>query len=100
MSLTATTLTSNLVAFNLHQDVVNPMCNSFFTNGIAANTSVQMYRSGIVTGSIAFLQMPNYELYFRQDAGAWKTVKLLPLVDAGCLAKFFGAVCNTTVPFP
>lgn len=100
MTVTPSTLSSTLVAFTMRQDVVNPMCNGFFTNGIAATTDVQIYRSGIVSGSIAFLQMPNYELYFRQDLTAWKTVKLLPLVDVGCLTKFFGAVCNDSVPFP
>ena len=74
MSATVLTRTSSFVSARLYQNVTNPMCNSLVTNGISSTTDINIYRSGVVSGNITYLQMPNYELYFRQDATAWRSL--------------------------
>ena len=100
MTATIVSRTSSMVSLRLAQNVVNPMCDTKLTNGIFANTTVSIYRSGVVSGTITYLQMPNYELYFRQDAAPWRSLALLPYLGVWCLATVGGATCVTSTTFP
>lgn len=97
MTLNILSSTSTYSRFKLTQDVVNPFCDSNFTNGIASTTTVTVYRSGAVSGTLDWLAMPSYEIYLRQDTG-----NFVPLAQFGnlgwpCLVKGSGALlCGQT----
>ncbi|MEY4741399.1 MAG: hypothetical protein RL672_149 [Actinomycetota bacterium] len=87
MKITLSSLSANSAALHLDQDVVNPFCNTLVTNGIASTSTVAIYRAGYVTGSLNYLAMPNYEIYYRQDSGAFTPLARLSLMSAECLIK-------------
>lgn len=99
MTLSVQSTSANSAVVRLHQDVVNPLCNSLLTNGIYADTLLAKYRTGAISDSINYLAMPNYELYFRQDAAAYSSLAKLTLQGVHCLAKVIGGACTTATSF-
>jgi hypothetical protein len=96
MTMTVQSKSANSAIVRLSQDVVNPFCNTLLTNGIYADTLLAIYRTGAISGSINYLAMPNYELYMRQDSGAYGTVARLAYYSPLCLVKGLGGVACTT----
>lgn len=96
MKMIVQSTSANSAIIRLSQDVVNPFCNPVVTNGIYADTHLAIYRSGAISGSINYLAMPNYELYMRQDTGAYGTVARLAYYNPLCLVKGLGGVACTT----
>ena len=100
MTMTVQSKSANSAIVRLSQNVVNPLCNTLLTNGIYADTLLAIYRTGAISGSINYLAMPNYELYLRQDSGAYSTVARLAYYSPWCLVKGLGgAACTTATSF-
>jgi|Laugresp1bdmlbsn_1035097.scaffolds.fasta_scaffold03663_1 hypothetical protein len=100
MTMTVQSKSANSAIVRLSQNVKNPLCNSVLTNGIYADTLLAIYRTGAISGSINYLAMPNYELYLRQDSGAYSTVARLAYINPWCLVVGFGgAACTTATSF-
>lgn len=79
--------TSSYTSFHIEQDVVNPMCNDLFTNGVYFDYDVRIYRSGSYSFVGTSLLAPDHELYIKDsDSTTWTTVLQNEVRTTDCLA--------------
>jgi hypothetical protein len=73
--------------FNMRQDVLNPLCNDFYTNGIYFDFDVSLFQSGSFSFGGTALLAPDHELYIKDsDSTSWTTVFNRPTKTMNCLA--------------
>lgn len=97
MSLTILTpATSNHAHFRIRQDVKNPYCWNFLTNGIFADFEVSIWRAGSYSFEGTFLKAPSHEMYLKdQDNTSWEVLMQSPTLSMNCLIPLVsGIACN------
>jgi hypothetical protein len=84
--------------FKMKQDVLNPLCNDFFTNGIYFDFDVSVYQTGSYTIAGVALLAPDHELYVKDsDSTTWTTVFNRPTKSMSCLADGFYHLSDCTL---
>lgn len=99
MSLTIlTAATSNHAHFRIRQDVKNPYCWNFLTNGIFADFEVSIWRAGSYSFEGTFLKAPSHEMYLKdQDNTSWEVLMQSPTLSMNCLIPIVsGLGCNAS----
>lgn len=93
---------STAVAFEMWQNVPNPLCNPFVTGGIRFDYFVAVERSGVYSVEGVAVKVPNHELYIMDsDDGAWKTIFRRSHVTFDCLSlwAFDTSTCLSTTDY-
>lgn len=86
MHLRVDAKSNSVVAFEMWQNVANPLCNSLLTGGIRFDYFVAIERAGFYSVEGVAVKVPNHEVYIMDsDDGVWKTVFRRNHVDFSCL---------------
>jgi hypothetical protein len=86
MHLRVDAYSSTSVAFELWQNVSNPLCNSALVGGIRFDYFIAIERAGFYSVEGIAVKVPNHEVYIMDsDDGIWKTVFRRNHVDFSCL---------------
>lgn len=96
MVLTPISSTNSNVSFKMYQDVKNPICVNFLTNGIYSNLNWSVSRLGSYSVQGTYMPVPNHEAYISSSSSSsWVTVFQTAHQNFLCLTGGV-AVCTTT----
>ena len=90
---------SSSVAFEMWQNVPNPLCNSLLTGGIRYDYFVAIERGGVYSVEGVAVKVPNHEFYVKDsDDNVWKTIFRRSHVTFDCLTlwAYDTATCLST----
>ncbi|MEY3846206.1 MAG: hypothetical protein RJA66_473 [Actinomycetota bacterium] len=96
MVLTPISSTNSTVTFKMYQDVKNPLCINFLTNGIFSNLNWSVSRLGSYSVQGTYMPVPNHEAYISSSSSSsWVTVFQTAHQNYLCLTGGV-SVCTTT----
>ncbi|MFM6939243.1 MAG: DUF3238 domain-containing protein, partial [Rhodoluna sp.] len=96
MTLTLISKTNSSVSFKMYQDVKNPICLNFVTNGIFFNLNWNVSRLGSYSVQGTYMPVPNHEAYVSSGgSSAWVAVFQTEHQSFACLMALV-TNCTTT----